>query len=190
MNYDLEMTKIISSLSNKPKLLLHVCCAPCSSACIERLLNHFDITLYYFNPNTFPEEEYLLRAKQFSKLTNLPLVVENYNHKEFLDLIKGHEQDKEGETRCELCIRNRLEKSFNFAEENQFDYITTTLTVSPHKNSKYINEIGLLLEQNHSVKYLPSDFKKNDGFKRSITLSNEHNLYRQDYCGCEFSMRK
>lgn len=188
-DYNKLMKKEIESLATQKKLLLHVCCAPCSSACLERL-NAFDITLYYFNPNTYPQTEYELRAQQFAKLTNLPLIVENYNHQLFLDTIIGNENSPEGGVRCQLCIKNRLKNSFEYAKNNGFDYVTTTLTISPHKDAEYINKIGNELAQQYGIKFLPSDFKKENGFLNSIILSKQLGLYRQDYCGCEFSIRK
>lgn len=187
IDYNKLMKEEIGNLKATPKLLLHVCCAPCSSACLDRLSN-FDITLYYYNPNTYPKDEYLLRAEQFTKLTQLPLIVENYEHQQFLETIAGDENSPEGGERCKKCIKNRLAHSFKYAKENGFEYITTTLTISPHKDAQYINTIGKELEKLYGVKFLPTDFKKENGFLKSIQLSKQFNLYRQDYCGCEFSM--
>lgn len=188
-NFNQLMKQEIKSLKTTPKLLLHVCCAPCSSSVLERL-DAFDITLYYYNPNTYPEQEYLLRAEQFKKLTNLPLVKEDYNHTEFLSNIIGLEQELEGGRRCEECIKLRLEQSFKYAKEHNFDYVTTTLSVSPHKNVEYINRIGRELSKKYDIKFLVADFKKENGFLNSISLSRQFDLYRQDYCGCEFSISK
>ncbi|MBQ8522214.1 MAG: epoxyqueuosine reductase QueH [Clostridia bacterium] len=189
-NYNLMMKQQLSNLSGKPKLLLHVCCAPCSSAVIEKLKEYFNITLYYFNPNTYPESEYIKRSKQFAKLTNLPLIVCNYNHDEFLNKIKGFEQCREGEIRCQKCIALRLEKSFEYASNNNFAYVTTTLSISPHKDCNFINACGEQLQKEYNATYLYGDFKKENGYLTSITLSKQFDLYRQDYCGCEFSMLK
>lgn len=186
-DYNQIMKETISSFATRPKLLLHVCCAPCSSACLDRL-KAFDVSLYYFNPNTYPKDEYLLRAEQFCKLTDLPLIIEDYNHQQFLDKIKGFEQTKEGGDRCKICIKNRLIHSFEYAKNNGFDFVTTTLTISPHKDAEYINTIGKELEEVYHVRFLPSDFKKENGFLNSINISKQLNLYRQDYCGCEFSI--
>lgn len=187
MNYNLVMKQQINNLSGKPKLLLHVCCAPCSSGVLPKLQSHFDITLFYYNPNTFPEDEYLLRAEQFAKLTNLPLIVCDYNHKEFLNSISGLEGEPEGGKRCENCIKLRMQQSFEYAKYNNFEFVTTTLSVSPHKNAEYINRIGIQLEKQYDIPYLRADFKKENGFLDSIINSKKLDLYRQDFCGCEFS---
>lgn len=184
------MKQQISALSGKPKLLLHVCCAPCSSAVIERISQHFDITLFYFNPNTYPLSEYALRAEQFVKLSNLPIIVCNYDHNEFLNTIKGYEHCKEGETRCQKCIELRMRKSFEYAKLNNFDIVTTTLSISPHKDHIFINKCGEALEQEYAIPYLYADFKKENGYLNSIKLSKQFDLYRQDYCGCEFSINR
>ena len=186
-NFNQLMKEEIKSLKTSPTLLLHVCCAPCSSSVLEKL-NAFNITLYYYNPNTYPEQEYMLRAEQFNKLTNLPVIKEKYDHAEFLSNIKGLESEMEGGKRCEECIRLRLEQSFKYAREHSFDYVTTTLSVSPHKNAEYINNIGRSLSTKYDVKFLVADFKKENGFLNSINLSKQLDLYRQDYCGCEFSI--
>lgn len=190
MNYNEIMKQQISKLAGKPKLLLHVCCAPCSSGALPRLVDYFDITLFYFNPNTFPESEYLLRAEQFAKLTNLPLLVCDYNHSQFVAEIKGLEAEPEGGKRCEKCIGLRLKTSFEYAKTHGFDYVTTTLSISPHKDAEYINKIGIQLEREFGVKYLRADFKKENGYLYSINESKKHDLYRQDYCGCEFSINR
>ena len=190
VNYNDKMKQLISTLQDKPKLLLHVCCAPCSSAVIERIAKHFDITLFYFNPNTYPESEYLLRAEQFAKLTTLPLIVCNYDHREFLNNIKGCEQDIEGGSRCQKCIELRMRKSFEYAQLNNFDMVTTSLSISPHKDHIFINHCGEKLQQEYNIPYLYADFKKENGYLNSIVLSKQFNLYRQDYCGCEFSINR
>ncbi len=186
-NYNQLMYNQISQLQGKPKLLLHVCCAPCSSGVLPKLQQYFDITLYYYNPNTYPESEYLLRAKQFSKLTNLPLIVCDYNHAEFLDVAKSLENYTEGGLRCQECIKLRMQHSFMYAQNNNFDYVTTTLSISPHKDAEFINTCGQQLEQMYNVKYLFADFKKENGYLNSIKYSKDFDLYRQDFCGCEFS---
>ena len=187
VNYNLVMKQQLSALQGKPRLLLHVCCAPCSSGVLPKLKEYFDITLYYYNPNTYPKDEYLLRAEQFAKLTDLPLVVCDYNHNEFLDAVKGFEQNQEGGTRCQKCIELRLENSFNYAKTNNYDYVTTTLSISPHKDAQFINSCGKKLQQQYNVTYLYADFKKDNGFLFSINESKKYDLYRQEYCGCEFS---
>jgi len=188
-DYNKLMKEQIKNLTAKPKLLLHVCCAPCSAGVLDRLQN-FDITLYYYNPNTFPQQEYDLRFDQFQKLTKFDIVKEEYIHNDFLKTIKGLEQEKEGGKRCEKCITLRMEQSFKYAQLNGFDFITTTLSVSPHKNADFINTQGKLLQEKYDIKYLFADFKKDNGFLKSITKSKELSLYRQDYCGCEFSFNK
>lgn len=186
-NYNQEFKKIISNIENKPKLLLQVCCAPCSSAVLDKI-TMFDTTLFYYNPNTYPETEYNLRAEQFAKLTNLPIIIQKYNHNEFLDFIKGFELESEGGKRCEKCIYLRLKKTFEYAKENNFDYVSTTLSISPHKNADLINYYGEMLSNEYNVKFLFADFKKENGFLNSILLSEKFGLYRQNYCGCEFSI--
>ena len=188
-NYNLEFNKIIKSINDRPKLLLQVCCAPCSSAVLERL-SAFDTTLFYYNPNTYPETEYKLRAEQFSKLTKLPLIIPAYAHNEFLEEIKGFEQENEGGKRCEKCIALRLKKTFEYAKNNHYDYVTTTLSISPHKNAEFINSCGENLEKEFGIKFLVADFKKENGFLKSIKYSKELGLYRQEYCGCEFSFSR
>ena len=188
VNYNLVMKQQLSNLKGKPTLLLHVCCAPCSSGVLPKLKEYFDITLYYYNPNTYPKDEYLLRAEQFAKLTQLPLVICDYDHNQFLSTIKGLELTTEGGTRCQKCIELRLESSFNYAKANHFDYVTTTLSISPHKDAQFINICGEKLQTKYSVNYLYADFKKDNGYLISINESKKFDLYRQDYCGCEFSI--
>lgn len=189
MDYNKLMKEQINNLTGKPRLLLHVCCAPCSSGVLDRLKD-FDITLYYYNPNTYPKEEYDLRFNEFKKLTELRIEKEEYNHNEFLSRIKGLEQELEGGKRCEVCIRLRLEKSFEYASQNGYDFVTTTLSVSPHKNADFINKCGKELETIYNIKYLYADFKKENGYLNSIANSKQLGLYRQEYCGCEFSFKK
>lgn len=196
MNYQLMLEETIKKLTNVPKLLLHACCAPCSSYCIEYLSNYFEITIYYYNPNIDKEEEYDYRyselerfIKEFKTKYPVHLINAGYHKQDFINIAKGLENEPERGARCLKCYKLRLEKSYQYAKENNFDYITTTLTLSPHKNSKVINEIGEELEKIYQVPYLYSDFKKRDGYKRSIVLSHEYNLYRQDYCGCEYSKK-
>lgn len=190
INYNIKMKQQLSSLTSKPRLLLHVCCAPCSSGVLPVLKEYFDITLYYYNPNTYPQNEYLLRAEQFAKLCDLPLIVCEYNHIEFLNTIKGFELENEGGTRCQKCIELRLNNSFSYAKLNNYDYVTTTLSISPHKDAEFINNCGEKLEKLYNVKYLYADFKKDNGYLNSIIESKKYDLYRQDYCGCEFSMHR
>lgn len=187
-DYNKEMKTEISTIATQQKLLLHVCCAPCTSACLDRL-KPLDITLFYYNPNTYPAEEYDKRFLQFSKLTELPIIKCEYNHNQFLNIAQDLSLEKEGGARCQKCISLRLEKTFQYAKQNGFDYVTTTLTISPHKDATFINQKGQELSKKYGVKFLPSDFKKENGFLDSINLSKQLDLYRQDYCGCEFSIR-
>ena len=190
MNYDVEMNKIIDNLDYKPKLLLHSCCGPCSTTVIERLKDHFDITIIYYNPNIEPYEEYLIRKEEQIKVINhygLNIMDCDYDNELFHEMSKGLENVPERGIRCHKCYRLRLNYTCKKAKENNFEYFGTTLTVSPHKLSNVINEIGLELSNANNIKYLVSDFKKQNGYKRSIELSKEYNLYRQNYCGCIFS---
>ena len=197
MNYQVVLDETLKSLEGVSKLLLHACCAPCSSYVIEYLSNYFEITIFFYNPNIDGEIEYNKRLKELERFikefkTKYPvhLVNKEYHHEEFLELAKGLENAPERGSRCLKCYEKRLEESFLYAKENHFDYITTTLTLSPHKNSQVINEIGKKLEEKYHFPYLYSDFKKKEGYKRSIVLSKEYHLYRQDYCGCEFSKKR
>lgn len=187
-NYNLMMKQQISSLNGKPRLLLHVCCAPCSSGVLPKLKEYFDIILFYYNPNTYPKDEYMLRAEQFSKLCDLPLIVCDYQHNEFLNEVIGLEQVKEGGERCQKCIELRMRKSFEYAKNFNYDYVTTTLSISPHKDAEFINICGQKLQDEYKVNYLYADFKKENGYLNSISESKRFDLYRQDYCGCEFSI--
>lgn len=190
INYNEEMKKIISNLDDHNKLLLHSCCGPCSSSVIERLRDFFDITVIYYNPNIEPKEEYEKRKNEQLRLLNelgIKFMDIDYLNNEYHEKVKGYENEPENGLRCPLCFELRLDKTASKAKENNFDYFGTTLTVSPHKNSKIINEIGLKLEEKYGVKFLLSDFKKEDGYKRSIELSKKYDLYRQDYCGCLYS---
>lgn len=184
----------VSNMTTKPRLLLHACCAPCSSYVIEYLQDYFDITLYFYNPNIAPEAEYDFRANELSRLLDeMPLsvkpriVIEEYNSGEFYNISQGKEEAPEGGERCKECYRLRLERTARYAKENQFDFFCTTLSVSPYKNAARLNDIGAELGNIYGVEYLISDFKKKNGYKRSCELSKEYGLYRQDYCGCEFS---
>lgn len=196
-NYQLQLDKIIEGLGNDtPSLLLHTCCAPCSSYCIEYLAEYFNITVLYFNPNIYPESEYIKRKNEQIRLigemkTKHPVsfIDCDFESEKFYETVKGLEECREGGERCFKCYRLRLEKSAQIAKENGFDYFTTSLTISPLKNAAKINEIGEELSEIYGIKFLPSDFKKKNGFKRSIELSREYNLYRQNYCGCVFSQK-
>lgn len=195
--YQEKLDEIISNLDYTPNLLLHSCCAPCSSYCIEYLTNYFNITIYYYNPNISPKEEYEKRKQEEIKFINefksknkLNIIDCDYNYDDFLNVISGLEKEPEGGSRCSKCYLLRMDATAKKGEELKYDYFATTLTVSPYKNSKKINEIGFLLEEKYKIKYLPSDFKKKNGYKRSIELSKEYNLYRQNYCGCIFSKKE
>lgn len=196
-NLQKELEKIIEQNKKegtKPSLLLHACCAPCSSYCIEYLHKYFDITLFFYNPNIFPAEEYAHRVNELKRLVtemglSIPVLEAENDTESFYALAKGRENIREGGARCFDCYRLRLKKTAQLAREKGFDYFTTTLSVSPLKNSKKLREIGLELEGEYGVKNLPSDFKKKEGYKRSIELSKKYNLYRQNYCGCEYSVR-
>ena len=197
VNYQTKLEDIIKGLKlngKNPKLLLHCCCGPCSTYVFEYLIKYFKITAFYYNPNTYPEEEYNLRFKQLEKFSNLSgynfeIIKSNYRDSEFYNEINGLEDESEGKKRCEKCINLRLKETAKLAKKLNFDYFTTTLSVSPHKNADFINKRGNYLQEKYKVNYLFADFKKKDGYKRSIELSNKYELYRQNYCGCKFSLR-
>ncbi len=197
-NYQKKLDQLISSLGeNVPRLLLHSCCAPCSSYCIEYLSQYFDITILYYDPNIYPEEEFYKRAAEQQRLVSqMPLkhpvkvIVDEYEPQQFYSAVKGMEHIPEGGERCFACYRLRLERAAEYAAENGFEYFCSTLTISPLKNAEKLNEIGETLTEIYPVKHLPSDFKKKNGYKRSIELSAEYGLYRQNYCGCIFSQRE
>ncbi len=196
MNYDQEMEKQISKIKKGEKLLLHACCAPCSSAVLERLGNIFEITIFYYNPNISEKEEYEKRVHELKKFlkefkTKYPinLIEGNYEPEKYFKVIKGLENEPERGKRCYKCYELRLEETARIAEKLNYQYFCTTLTLSPHKNSNWLNEIGTNLNNNYNSTYLYSDFKKKDGYKRSIELSKKYDLYRQDYCGCIFSKK-
>lgn len=190
------MEKIISEnkkAHKKPTLLLHSCCAPCSSACLERLAGAFDLTVYYYNPNIDGAAEYEKRSGEQERLCaafGVKVIVENYNPEEFYSAVAGLEDQPEGGKRCEKCFYLRLYKTALYAREKGFDYFSTTLTLSPLKNAELLNEIGNTVAQKSGVRFLPSDFKKRGGYLRSVELSAEYGLYRQNYCGCVFSKNK
>lgn len=199
VNWGLWLEKEIEKIKKsdyRPKLLLHACCAPCSSYVLEYLSDIFDITLYFYNPNITPREENDFRAEELTRLCReMPLprvpeiIVETYEPEKFYGAVKGMESMREGESRCAVCYRLRLEKTAEKAKELQFDYFTTTLTISPYKRAEWLNSIGGELMETYGVPYLFSDFKKKNGYKRSCEMSKEYNLYRQDWCGCEYSKK-
>ncbi len=190
-NYS-EFKQFISNLTSKPKLLLHACCAPCSSHTLFLLAPYFSITIFYSNDNIFPKEEFEKRIEEIKNFVNnakldVKIIADDYDYNRFLNAVKGLESLGERSKRCYSCYTLRLERAALYAKENNFDYFTTTLSISPYKVTSWINEIGYNLEKKYNIKYLFSDFKKEDGYKDSIKLSQEYNLYRQDYCGCAFS---
>lgn len=199
MNYQKELDKLIQKLTDEqkvPKLLLHSCCAPCSSYVLEYLSSYFEITVFYYNPNIYPESEYTKRIWEQQKLidemeTKYPVsfIAGPYEGERFYEMAKGLEEVKEGGVRCFGCYELRLRETAKIAKEAEYDYFTTTLSISPMKNAGKLNEIGTRLGEEYGVAYLQSDFKKKNGYKRSIELSKQYGLYRQDYCGCEFSIR-
>lgn len=171
-----------------PKLLLHVCCAPCATHIIETLKEDFELTAYFYNPNIHPEEEYRLRLENLKKL-GVTFVEGKYDIDVWFNATKGYEKEPEGGARCEICYRLRMGEAARFAKENNFAYFATTLTISPHKSARVINSIGEELSKKYGIKFYSADFKKRNGFKKSVELSKKHGLYRQSYCGCVFSMR-
>ena len=188
-NFNSLMLEEITENSGK-KVLLHSCCAPCSTTCIERLKEHLNITVFYYNPNIDTEYEFNLRAKEqqrYCKKEDIDCIVYDYDKQAFMQSAKGLENEAEGGKRCEKCFYLRLKKTALISKELGYDYFATTLTVSPLKNATLINKIGKQIESECGVRYLPTDFKKDNGYLRSITLSKENDLYRQNYCGCEFS---
>ena len=185
INYQKELDKILEGLEKEqrvPTLLLHSCCAPCSSYVLEYLSRYFRITVFYYNPNIYPEDEYAKRTLEQQKLEG------RYDRQEFLRMAEGLEDAREGGPRCMKCYALRLEETARTARDKGFDFFTTTLSISPMKNAWKLNEIGQKTGEKYGVDYLVSDFKKRNGYKRSIELSREFGLYRQDYCGCEFSL--
>ena len=199
MNYQKELDKLLARLEKEervPSLLLHSCCAPCSSHVLEYLGQYFNITVFYYNPNIFPESEYTKRILEQQTLIGqmrvkypVSFIAGSYDKDRFYEMAKGLEHVKEGGERCLKCYELWLRESAWIAKSGGFDYFTTTLSISPMKNAARLNEIGLRLQEEYGVNYLISDFKKKNGYKRSIELSKEYGLYRQDYCGCEFSVR-
>lgn len=197
INYNKMMEDEIEKVKKrgeKSKLLLQVCCAPCSSHVIDLLKQDFDITAFYYNPNIYPQNEFYKRKVEVEKLLvfmgldEKKLIMPEYDQTEFYNAVRGYESEKEGGARCSVCFNLRMRAAAKYAKENLYDYFTTTLSISPHKNSEILNRIGFRLQQEYGVNYLPADFKKKEGYKHSIQLSKELGLYRQDYCGCEFSL--
>ncbi len=182
----------IKSLNSKPSLLLHVCCAPCLAGVIERIYPYFKLTLYYFNPNIMPKEEYEKRFLEIDKLlkglclTDIEIIKADYDNTDFLGFAYNLKDEKEGSVRCKACISYRLTATAKIARKNHFDYFASTLSVSPHKDAEFINIVGENLSKEYDIRWLYNDFKKDNGFLKSTKLSKELELYRQDYCGCKF----
>lgn len=199
-NFQREMDCLIEKQKSEgivPTLFLHSCCAPCSSYVLEYLSEYFRITVYYYNPNIYPPREYGERTSEVERLIGelpakypISFAAGEYRPELFYEAVKGHEQDPEGGERCGICFELRLREAARLAKEGGYDYFATTLTISPMKDAKRLNQIGEELGKAYGVKYLSSDFKKKNGYKRSTELSREYGLYRQDYCGCVFSMRE
>ena len=200
VNYQKELEKLLKQLGEEqrvPSLMIHSCCAPCSSYVLEYLSEYFKITIFYYNPNIYPESEYTKRILEQQKLIRdmkfrypVSFLAGKYDKEKFYEMAAGMEDLKEGGARCMKCYELRLTETVRQAVAGEFDYFTTTLSISPMKNAQKLNEIGVRVGEEYGVKYLVSDFKKKNGYKRSIELSKEYGLYRQDYCGCEFSMRQ
>lgn len=199
VNWQREMEKTLAGLPEgaRPRLLLHACCGPCSSAVLEQLRRRFDITILYYNPNIWPEAEYRRRADElaafvahFAPEGDVKLVEDRYLPDEFYAAARGLEEEPERGARCTRCYALRLERAAEFAAQHGFDYVCTTLSISPHKDAERLNRLGMAAAERQGVRWLPGDFKKKEGYKRSLQLSSEYGLYRQDYCGCEFSARK
>lgn len=198
INYDLQMQDIIRKLEQekieKPHLLLHSCCGPCSSAVLEKLTPHFRVTVFFFNPCIHPAAEYEKRLSEQKRLieeAKLPvdMLEAVYDPQSYFALVKGLENAPEGGERCLVCFRQRLMATAQAAKEHGYDFFTTTLTVSPHKNAENLNRIGQEVSHETGMPFLPADFKKRSGYLRSLELSKEYSLYRQDWCGCVYSMR-
>lgn len=196
MNYDLLMEEQIKNIPEGSELLLHACCAPCSSAVLERIANHFKVVIFYYNPNISEEEEYQKRVNELKKFIcsfktkyEVSLIEGKYDPERFFEMARGLENEPEKGSRCFKCYKLRLEETAKIADQLGYKYFCTTLTLSPHKNSKWLNEIGEGLDKEYQAAYLYSDFKKKNGYKRSIELSKEYDLYRQDYCGCIYSKK-
>ena len=203
-NYQKELDKVLEGLVDRPSLLLHSCCAPCSSYVLSYLCRYFRITLLYYNPNIYPEDEYSRRVAEQERLINalnndlgrddpepdIRLVKGRYDPSEFFEAVRGYEHIREGGERCFRCYELRMREAALLARNGNYDYFTTTLSISPLKNAGKINEIGEKLEKEFGVRHLPSDFKKRDGYRTSCELSRKYELYRQDYCGCVFSKKE
>ena len=197
INYQIKLDEIIQNLSKEKKttLLLHSCCGPCSSYVLEYLSKYFQITVFYYNPNITEREEYQTRVNEQIRLINevypnVEFLEGDYKPEDFINISKGLELEPEGGARCIKCYYLRMNETAKMAKKRNYDYFTTTLSISPYKNSEQLNQIGMHLEQLYGIKYLYADFKKRNGYKRSIELSHQYHLYRQNYCGCQFSKKE
>ncbi|NMB14285.1 MAG: epoxyqueuosine reductase QueH [Gallicola sp.] len=197
INYQKKLDQLLESIEGTPKLLLHSCCGPCSSYILEYLTEYFEIFLLYYNPNIYPEKEYWRRLEEqkdviekIEKTNPIHMIEGEFEPKDFYDSVKGLEDSGEGSERCFSCYRFRLEEAAKKGKEKGCDYFTTTLSISPYKNASKLNEIGQVMEEKYNIKYLYSDFKKKGGYQRSLELSRDYDLYRQDYCGCVFSKKE
>ena len=195
-NYAREMDKVLASLAGRPRLLLHACCGPCSSAVLEQLCRYFEITVLYYNPNIWPAAEYHRRAEELERFVaqahplGVTVVEDTYDPQDFYAAAAGLEAEPERGERCTACYRLRMRRAAAYAAAHGFDWFATTLSISPHKDAARINQIGQALAAEYGVPHLPSDFKKKNGYLRSLQLSAAYGLYRQDYCGCVFSYRQ
>ncbi|MDD7463107.1 MAG: epoxyqueuosine reductase QueH [Anaerococcus sp.] len=198
INYDKKMEEIIKENKDKgksPRVLLQVCCAPCSSQVLTRLRKDFQVDIFYYNPNIYPPEEYDKRAQTVESLVSdmaleSKVIIAENKAEDFYSYVEGRKDDVEGGESCYKCYELRLRETARLAKEKGYDYFTTSLSISPYKNSKWLNEIGEKLEKEYGISYLYSDFKKKNGYKSSIELSKKYHLYRQDYCGCVFSYKE
>lgn len=194
-NYDLQFDNIVKGLEDKKRLLLHACCAPCASSVLERVTPYFDVTIYFYNPNITDRSEYLHRYNELLRFVSIvygdkiKVIDGGFAPQPFIEAARGLEDEPERGLRCDKCFYLRLKKTAELAKVGLYDYYCTTLSVSPHKNAQLLNELGFKIEQEELVKWLPSDFKKKQGYVRSIELSKEYDLYRQNYCGCVFSQK-
>ena len=199
-NYQRELDQLLEHTQKEekvPRLFLHSCCAPCSSYVLEYLSQYFEVTVFYYNPNIYPESEYTKRVLEQQKLISemrfkhpVTFIAGNYDSEKFYNMARGLENVKEGGERCFKCYELRLREAAKIAKNGEYDFFTTTLSISPLKNAQKLNEIGMLLAEEYGIEYLLSDFKKKNGYKRSVELSEQYGLYRQDYCGCVFSMKE
>ena len=194
LNFAQQMDAVLKTLDGtRPRLLLHACCGPCSSAVLEQLCQYFEITVLYYNPNTWPAEEYHRRGEELKKFVaaahplGVTVVEDHYDPQEFYSAVTGLENEPERGSRCTVCYRLRMRRAAQYAKENGFDWFTTTLSISPLKDASRLNTLGGAIAAEYGLKYLHSDFKKKDGYRRSCALSKEYDLYRQDFCGCVYS---